>query len=175
MNSNPRRVNDLTDTALTGPLLHPWDSGLAVAELQQLLRAHGFALKVDGNFGCVTEAAVRVFQRQQGLTIDGVVDAKTWAALKGTVQSGVRLLRLGDTGADVKEVQGLLQIYGHSLERHGIFTEETRQAVMAFQKQHQLKVTGLVDSITWTVLRGSPPLPAPPQQKGWFLGAGKWW
>jgi hypothetical protein len=34
-----------------------------------------------GTFGPKTEAAVRVFQRQQGLVPDGIVGPKTWAAL----------------------------------------------------------------------------------------------
>jgi peptidoglycan hydrolase-like protein with peptidoglycan-binding domain len=38
-------------------------------------------LKVDGVFGAETEKAVRQFQADHGLTVDGVVGRKTWAAL----------------------------------------------------------------------------------------------
>ncbi len=38
-------------------------------------------LKVDGIFGKETEKAVRQFQADHGLTVDGVVGRKTWAAL----------------------------------------------------------------------------------------------
>jgi len=40
-------------------------------------------VRVDRAFGPQTEAAVRAFQRDNGLVEDGIVGAKTWAALKG--------------------------------------------------------------------------------------------
>lgn len=43
-------------------------------------------LMADGIFGPLTEEAVKEFQRRKGLTVDGVVGAKTWAAL-GVTQS----------------------------------------------------------------------------------------
>lgn len=55
--------------------------GTDVKYLQARLNAHGAKLKEDGNFGPVTLAAVKAFQKAKGLTADGVVGAKTWAAL----------------------------------------------------------------------------------------------
>lgn len=40
-------------------------------------------VKVDGDFGPKTEAAVRQFQRDNGLVPDGIVGTLTWAALSG--------------------------------------------------------------------------------------------
>lgn len=57
--------------------------GEDVKTLQTLLNKHGYQLIVDGNFGFMTEVAVKGFQTRKGLTADGVVGAKTWVALYG--------------------------------------------------------------------------------------------
>src|SRR5215510_591295 len=59
----------------------------AVKELQTLLETDGFAIGVDGLFGRNTEAAVKRFQREQGLDDDGIVGPLTWAALLETEPS----------------------------------------------------------------------------------------
>lgn len=64
--------------------LRKGSKGDAVKELQTLLNAHGFNCgAVDGIFGKNTLAAVREFQKANGLALDGVVGPKTWAALNG--------------------------------------------------------------------------------------------
>ena len=66
----------------TRPTLQRGDKGEWVIELQQALTRHGFAVTDDGDFGPVTEAAVRDFQAAYGLTVDGVVGSATWEALE---------------------------------------------------------------------------------------------
>lgn len=56
------------------------EPGVAM-ELQRALNAKGFPLKVDGDFGPRTDAAVRQFQLVSKLTTDGIVGEKTWQAL----------------------------------------------------------------------------------------------
>jgi peptidoglycan hydrolase-like protein with peptidoglycan-binding domain len=56
-------------------------SGDDVRRLQQLLRATGFALDVDGEFGPGTAHVVQSFQSVTGLKITGVVDRPTVAYL----------------------------------------------------------------------------------------------
>jgi peptidoglycan hydrolase-like protein with peptidoglycan-binding domain len=66
------------------PTLKLGSRGPAVAEAQRLLRQAGLKPgPADGDFGPRTQAAVQAFQHQQGLTADGIVGPKTWAALKG--------------------------------------------------------------------------------------------
>ena len=58
------------------------DSGGTVTEIQKRLRSWGYYDgAVDGVFGSKTEAAVKAFQKKNGLTADGVVGPMTLAAL----------------------------------------------------------------------------------------------
>jgi peptidoglycan hydrolase-like protein with peptidoglycan-binding domain len=70
-------------TAAIGPwpLVHEGEQQHRVRALQYLLRARGHGLTADGAFGPVTEAAVRSFQQQKGLGVDGVVGPVIWQAL----------------------------------------------------------------------------------------------
>lgn len=142
----------ISPQALTGPTLYPWSVGPDVVELQELLKAHGLALKVDGDFGSRTEEALKRYQRKLGLRIDGVAGPATWYSLKDKVPLGVRVLRPGLTGRDVYELQTLLQVNGYRVERHGIFDGKTKDAVAEFQRKHKLDITGVVEPMTWALL-----------------------
>lgn len=66
------------------PVLQPGDEGEWVTYLQQMLEQAGYSPgAVDGSFGSTTEDAVRACQEANGLTVDGIVGAQTWAALTG--------------------------------------------------------------------------------------------
>jgi YVTN family beta-propeller protein len=57
-------------------------SGDDVLQLQQRLLALGYSVgKPDGSFGPMTDAAVKSFQQVNGLKVDGIVGALTWAKL----------------------------------------------------------------------------------------------
>lgn len=148
-------VDATINSLSTGPTLRPWDAQPAVVELQELLRAHGFRIPVTGEFCSHTEDAVKIFQQRRGMRVDAIVGPRTWAALKLEIKPGIRLLRRGHSGMDVYELQGLLQVNGYSVTRDGFFTEETKQAVLDFQKFHKLKETGQVDRVTWSVLQNN--------------------
>jgi hypothetical protein len=51
--------------------------GICVEEVQTHLKAYGYSLAVDGDFGTKTEAAVMAFQRSVALADDGIVGPKT--------------------------------------------------------------------------------------------------
>lgn len=55
--------------------------GKAVELLQGKLLENGIKVKVDGEFGPATLKAVKRFQEESNLEIDGIVGPKTWAAL----------------------------------------------------------------------------------------------
>lgn len=55
--------------------------GIWVEKIQTLLNRKGAKLKVDGDFGKITEAAVKKFQLSVSLKPDGLVGSKVWAKL----------------------------------------------------------------------------------------------
>ncbi len=63
--------------------LKPGDSGDEVAKLQKALKAEGYDVKVTGYYNEKTEKAVRKFQKDNGLKVDGVAGQQTLAALFG--------------------------------------------------------------------------------------------
>ena len=58
------------------PTIGKGDEGPAVAEVQDIL-----GITPDGDFGSITEGAVKGYQAAAGLSVDGIVGPKTWAAL----------------------------------------------------------------------------------------------
>lgn len=62
-------------------LLRRGSRGPGVVALQRALTTLGTPLAADGDFGPLTEQAVRRFQSSAGLTVDGVVGPRTKAAL----------------------------------------------------------------------------------------------
>ena len=74
-----------------------WKSGDAVVrasgdgtvlKLQQRLVAHGFKVELDGIRGKQTDAALKAFQKAQGLVVDGIAGSATWAALNALAPGG---------------------------------------------------------------------------------------
>lgn len=63
------------------PLLKRGSRGTSVADLQHDLTALGYPLAADGVFGPATMQAVRAFQRDHALTMDGIVGVRTGAAI----------------------------------------------------------------------------------------------
>ena len=53
-------------------------TGSAVSKLQTVLNEHGYGLAVDGIFGAKTQAAVRDYQKKNGLKLDGIAGKETW-------------------------------------------------------------------------------------------------
>lgn len=69
----------------TYPTVRKGAKGNITKLIQERLNSVGFHLKVDGDFGKNTYKAIIVFQRNRGLTQDGVVGTNTWSWLiKGT-------------------------------------------------------------------------------------------
>jgi hypothetical protein len=55
-----------------------------VKKLERKLRKLGYKVKVDGEFGSLTNKSVKDFQKNKGLKPDGIVGLKTWVALESS-------------------------------------------------------------------------------------------
>ncbi|NBJ63635.1 peptidoglycan-binding protein [bacterium c-19] len=182
---NIRSTDNIQDivSSYPGAPLRVGSSGQQVRQLQEQLNAIAInypnippIFPVDGNFQASTEAAVRAFQRQFDLGVDGVVGKATWyrisyiyaavrklAELKsiGQIQNlysgewpGVTL-REGSKGVDVQLLQYYLASIGVFYKEIGEVTIDGRfgqgleQAVIAFQKRFGLIQDGIVGRATW--------------------------
>lgn len=71
-----------TGAPVNMPMLQRGSQGEAVKTLQRALSdSNAYYGAIDGIFGPITEAAVRTFQKNAGLVVDGIVGNKTWYAL----------------------------------------------------------------------------------------------
>lgn len=128
------------------PVLKAGSKGQAVKDLQSRLNALIHAgLTVDGDFGPATEGAVKLFQRDRGLTPDGIVGPKTKAELAKPARPPAwykRLLRESKpmlVGDDVRVVQRKVRA-----TPDGKFGPVTAQKVRGYQAAHGLAADGVV-------------------------------
>ncbi|MFF7972490.1 peptidoglycan-binding protein [Streptomyces sp. NPDC007905] len=141
------------------PTLSQGSQGEAVRKLQRLLNEHVpdlLSLAVDGDFGPVTEARVREYQRRVDITVDGVVGSQTWGMLSGGEQSeeaaaGTPTLQQGSHGPAVRKLQRLLNDHFPDLQLvvDGRFGPVTDARVREFQQRVAIAVDGIVGPQTW--------------------------
>ena len=110
-------------------LLKKGDSGPDVKELQTLLDDNGFwtYYTITDYFGSVTETAVKNFQFSKQIKVDGLVGNTTYSCLMDGVKNDI-MLKKGDRGEQVKEVQQMLGITAD-----GIFGSGTESSVKKFE------------------------------------------
>ena len=163
-----------TATPFTGSL-KLGSSGPEVKELQQKLKSLGFYHgSVDGDFGEGTEAAVKAFQKQYGLTVDGKAGTNTLAKLqaakatakptasptpKATATPKVSqntYLRKGNSGTQVRQMQDRLIALGYLLGAStGTFDDATEAGVIRFQDRHTSYSDGVAGPDTLNALYSS--------------------
>lgn len=105
--------------------------GEPVRRLQSILQ-----LEADGVFGPATDAAVREYQKDEGLHVDGIVGPDTFMSL-GLYE--LVLLKQGQKGETVKQLQKALGIGAD-----GVFGPGTKAAVIEFQKKNDVDADGIV-------------------------------
>ncbi len=71
-----------TGAPVNMPVLQRGSQGEAVKTLQRVLQlTRDYSSTIDGNFGSLTENAVKAFQKRSNLQDDGIVEDDTWYAL----------------------------------------------------------------------------------------------
>lgn len=170
-------VSDTPDPAIptqpfesTNPILRIGAHNSAVKTAQQHLIAHGYdvgSAGADGWFGEGTLKAVKAFQKDKSLTVDGVIGSATWVALNKDPEkkeepaqpvqpSTTRpTIGVGDSGTYVKEAQSMLKKLGYDIGSYGVdgvFGNSTKGAVLNFQKKNSLDADGIIGPITWSAL-----------------------
>ena len=145
------------------PTLRPGNTNRYVTYLQTRLRHWGyFRGSSNGNYDSKTVEAVKRFQRQYGLSPDGVVGPQTWKKIENpktktktekSNKCNQPVLQRGDKGDCVTKLQKRLQQLGYfkgSITSY--FGNSTWEAVKQFQLNNELPPNGIVNSQTWKVL-----------------------
>ncbi len=146
------------------------NKGDAVVTVQKALVAAGFAVKggVDGMFGSGTTSTISAFQTKKGLTVNGVLDHSTAAALglvapvtapaPTPVATNVAVTKnlitvlpvRGNKGDNVRIVQNALVNAGIPVKGgvDGVFGGATFTAIKTFQAANGLPATGSLNTAT---------------------------
>lgn len=138
--------------------------GADVTELQKAINrrliAQGIAtsvlrVPVTGEFGPLTEQAVKYLQCLALLNVDGVVGPRTWGFLCNGADALPRL-SFGDSSVVVSRLQETLKGLGvYAGPITGFYGELTETAVRNYQRNTTLAVTGTMTAATWEqILRG---------------------
>lgn len=95
--------------------------GEAVKQLQQRLQDLGYDLGicgVDGDYGQATEKAVKAFQKDHGLKVDGIAGPKTWEALEGAQKAPEKpkTYTVTVTGLSKAAAEEIVKKYGGKME-----------------------------------------------------------
>lgn len=150
-------------------------TGNDVLSVQTQLQSLGYYTStLDGVYGAGTMAAVSAFQKNNSLSVDGLVGSKTYTRMfaSGAVASGgsasggtdtstdsgssgtdtssgaYTSLALGATGTAVKNMQKALKDLGYNVSTDGNFGAQTKMAVTAFQKLNGLTADGVAGALT---------------------------
>ena len=142
-----------------GPTITVGSTGRDVRRLQRIfvMTKALAAANITGKFDSTTEQAVKDFQQDAGLTVDGIVGQMTWQALPADPNTS--LLVRGDSGNVVTALQKGLKKYGTPATDPGAvdgdFGPKTEGAVKAYQQDRGVQADGAVGDQTWWAPAGA--------------------
>ncbi|MEI2777438.1 MAG: peptidoglycan-binding protein [Tetrasphaera sp.] len=107
---------------------------------------------VDGEYGPLTQSAVRSFQSRYGLTVTGNVGRAVWNKMEQLQYPLIKfrktvILKKGDTGNAVKKAQWALR-----MPKTGVFDDRMFQRVRQVENKYGLKPNGVIGPLTWAAL-----------------------
>lgn len=128
-----------------------------VVELQQELAELGILKgSMSGKYDANTEAAVRAFQKSQGLSADGIAGKGTLKLIRdhANYKRAINPLKPGAKDVKVAALKRNLKKIGllASVSGNNTYDEQTIKAVMAFQKANGIKADGIVGAKTLALI-----------------------
>ncbi len=126
--------------------------GDSVRELQNILNQAGYELDTDGVFGQKTLSAVRSYQQQKGLDVDGKVGPKTWEALtgSGSVSASGAEASKNATAEKVKEYEAARPSYQPSdavNKAAGTLADYEKNKPGEYQSSYQEQIDALLSKV----------------------------
>lgn len=149
-----------TNTTVSYGTLRPGDEGDGVLDIQYTLYELGYYDgQMDGIYSSLLSDAVRAFQMNNDLTVDGKAGKDTLKKLysftaraAGAAATSFETLRRGDDGSAVLELQNALMNLGYLSEMTGLYDDATYDAVKRFQERNGLTADGVAGNETQTKL-----------------------
>ncbi len=131
--------------------------------------------QIDGIFGEATAEAVRQYQQFYGLPVTGEVGIDTWVSITGIYNDILNtlppeysgemakiypgyVLTLGMSGQNITDLQTYLSRIADNIQQipkipvTGFFGDQTRNAVITFQRLYGIPANGIVGPITWNAI-----------------------
>ena len=124
--------------------------GSSVEELQRLLNQNGYSLAEDGVFGSNTQAAVRDYQRKNGLAVDGIVGTNTWGSLLGGSGGTSSNPTTNSTANWLASYEGNRPSYTPSQavnDAASILAQYEQNRPGAYQSNYSAQIQGILDQI----------------------------
>lgn len=137
------------EKALVGEAL-PLEANAKVEEVQRLLKLYGYPIgNVDGKIGPATRVSILQFQKNNDLEETRFIDKATWEKLHMFDACG--LIVKGTI--NIQAVQTALISAGYQLGKvDGVMGNQTKKALVAFQKSNGLRGDGVIGMQTLNLL-----------------------
>lgn len=142
--------------------------GMSTADLQRALRRAGYDPgSMDGEMGPGTRAAIRAFQRDNGMEPTGEPSPRLMSMLEQADTRGARAGGYGESrssGMDegsnretIADIQFALRDKGYQIrDINGELDQETRSAIRAYQRDNGMSVTGDPSTRLLASIQGRP-------------------